>query len=164
MTVKIVERERTRMMGLKVETLLKDTKEQMIIPKLQQTFNERLGEIPNSIGLPVTYGVFVDPPNYDPDTDLFSWIAGVEVNKEQDQVNDMVFYEIPEGTYAMYSYEGDIDDAGDAYGKLYEWINNSEYEQSGTYGFEMYTVIHSALERRKANFKLHFPVRKRLIT
>ncbi|WP_458125421.1 GyrI-like domain-containing protein [Paenibacillus sp. Z3-2] len=143
-----------------VETLLKDTKEQMIIPKLQQSFNERKNEVPDPIGLPVTYGVFIDPPNYKPDTDLFKWIAGVEVRQDQSSTGDLVSYDIPAGLYAAYEYKGDIDQAGEAYGILFDWINQSEYELSGSYGFELYNGLYFGLERRTADFKLHFPIRK----
>jgi AraC family transcriptional regulator len=105
MGIKIVEIDQFRIIGLRQETLLRDTRDQMIIPKLQQLFNERLEEVKGILGFPITYG------------------------------------------------------AGDAYGELSEWINNSEYEQAGTYGFEMYSKVHSLFERGLADFLLHFPIR-----
>jgi AraC family transcriptional regulator len=144
---------------MKLETLLQDTREQQIIPKFQQSFNKRLEEVSGVVGLPITYGLFIAPPNYNPDTDLFTWIAGVEVSPDVEPPVGMISYELPKATYAVLEYQGDIDRAGDAYGELYEWINNSEYEQSGTYGFELYSKVHLPLERRKADFLLHFPIK-----
>jgi AraC family transcriptional regulator len=159
MGIKIVEIDQFHIIGLKQETLLRDTRDQMIIPKLQQSFNERLEEVKGILGFPNTYGVFIDPPNYNPDTDLFTWIAGVEVTPDAEPPVGMISYELPKATYAVLEYAGNIDRAGDAYGELSEWINNSEYEQAGTYGFEMYSKVHSLFERGLADFLLHFPIR-----
>lgn len=60
MSLTIVHRPKKTIAGLSVETLLKDTREPLIIPKLQQAFNGRIGEIQGSVGLPNTYGVFID--------------------------------------------------------------------------------------------------------
>ncbi|MEV5027749.1 GyrI-like domain-containing protein [Paenibacillus sp. LPE1-1-1.1] len=162
MTIRIVERENFRIIGMKVETLLKDTREQQIIPKLQQSFNEKIEEVSGAVDLPITYGLFIDPPNYNPDIDLFTWIAGVKVSPDAELPVDMILYELPKATYAVLEYKGDIDRAGDAYGELFEWINNSEYEQAGTYGFELYSKVHSPLERGNADFLLHFPIKHKI--
>ncbi|WP_062052606.1 GyrI-like domain-containing protein [Bacillus sp. JCM 19034] len=159
MKIKIIERKQLRIIGMKLETLLQDTREQKIIPEFQQFFNTRLNEINGAMGLPITYGIFIDPPNYNPDTDLFTWIAGVEVNTDVEPPVGMIEYELPKSTYAVLEYEGDNDSAGNAYGELYEWINNSEFEQAGSYGFEMYSTVHSPLERGFSEFLLHFPIR-----
>ncbi|MGM1047985.1 MAG: GyrI-like domain-containing protein [Bacillota bacterium] len=161
MSIEIVNRDKTRIVGLTVDVLLKNTKEQLIIPKLQQSFNERVNEIEGAVGLPVTYGVFIDPPNYNQHTDLFTWIAGVEVEEGFEPQEDMISYEIPGGTYAVLPYSGNIDNAGSAYDQLYTWISASEYEQTGTYGFEMYMKIHSAHERNDTEMRLHFPIIKK---
>ncbi len=161
MEIKIVERKQSRIIGMKLEVLLQDTREHMIIPKFQKLFNTRLNEVNGAIGLPTTYGIFIDPPNYNPDTDLFTWIAGVEVNAGAEPPVDMIVYDLPKSTYALLEYKGDIDSAGNAYGKLYEWITNSEFEQAGSYGFEMYSTVHSQLEQGFSNFVLHFPIRKK---
>ncbi|MGN7940943.1 GyrI-like domain-containing protein [Virgibacillus sp. 6R] len=159
MKIKIVERKQTRIIGMKLETLLQETREQMIIPKFQQSFHTRLNEVNGAIGLPITYGIFIDPPNYNPDTDLFTWIAGVEVNTDVEPPLGMISYELPKAAYAVLEYKGDINSAGNAYGELYDWINNSEFEQAGSYGFEMYSNVHSPLEQGFSNFLLHFPIR-----
>jgi AraC family transcriptional regulator len=158
MDVQIIIKDKIKIAGLTVKTLLKETREQLIIPRLQQEFNQRINEIQGTIGVPITYGVFIDPPNYKPDTDLFTWIAGVEVGEDIDLPQDMIRYEIPSNKYAVLHYEGDIDNAGSAYDALYNGIKKSEYKISNTYGFEMYTSIHSVFERKQANFKLHFPI------
>jgi AraC family transcriptional regulator len=163
MAIRIVERENFRIIGMKVETLLKDTREQQIIPKLQQSFNEKLEEVSGADDLPITYGLFIDPPNYNPDIDLFTWIAGVKVSPDAEPPVGMILYELPKATYAVLEYKGDIDRAGDAYGELFEWINNSEYEQAGTYGFELYSKVHSPLERGNADFLLHFPIKHKYV-
>lgn len=158
MEVQIISKDKLQIIGMRVETLLKDTREQMIIPRLQQQFNQRINEIKGAERLPITYGVFIDPPNYNPDTDLFTWIAGVEVSSETELPYDMIRYEIPAGTYAVLQYTGDIDNAGSAYDRLYHWVINSSFQSAGTYGFEEYSTINSAVERIQADFKLHFPV------
>ncbi|CAG7657654.1 GyrI-like domain-containing protein [Paenibacillus allorhizosphaerae] len=161
MVVRIVEREHFRIIGLKLETLLNETREQMLIPKLQQSFNEKLEEVNGAIDLPTTYGLFIDPPNYKPDTDHFTWIAGVKVSPDAEPPKGMISYELPRTTYAVLEYRGDIDRAGNAYGELYKWISNSEYELAGTYGFELYSMVHSPLERGNADFLLHFPIKNK---
>ncbi|WP_407692020.1 hypothetical protein [Radiobacillus deserti] len=45
-----------------------------------------------------------------------------------------------------------MDRAGTAYDELYEWISNSEYDQVGSFGFEMYSRVHSPSERKMAIF------------
>lgn len=159
--VEIVNRDKTSIVGLTVDVLLKDTKEQLIIPKLQQSFNEMVNEIEGAVALPVTYGVFIDPPNYNPHSDLFTWIAGVEVEEGVKPQEGMICYEIPSGTYAVLTYTGNIDNAGSAYDQLYTWISSSEYELAGTHGFEMYMKNHSVPERQETEMKLHFPVNKK---
>lgn len=159
MTIKIIEREASHIIGMQLETLLQDTREQQIIPQLQQSFNKRVNEVHGAIGLPITYGIFIDPPNYNPDTDPFIWIAGVETSTDVEPPAGMISYDLPKATYAVLEYQGDIDKAGEAYDELYKWIHESEYEQVGTYGFELYSKIHSPLERRVADFLLHFPVK-----
>ncbi|MBT2759174.1 GyrI-like domain-containing protein [Mesobacillus foraminis] len=161
MEIKIVERNLTRIIGMKIETLLLDTREQRIIPKLQQSFNERLAEVHGAVGLPATYGIFIDPPNYNPNLDPFTWIAGVEVEADAKPPAGMVSYELPRGTYASFAYHGNIDQAGAAYDQLFQWIKESEYVQAGTFGFEMYTEVHTSCERERSEFLLHFPVRPR---
>ena len=157
----IVEREPFRIVGLKLETLLKDTKEQMLIPKLQQSFQERLDEVNGAVDLPITYGLFIDPPNYKPDTDPFTWIAGVKVRPGAVPPQGMVSYEVPQATYAVLPYRGELDRAGDAYGELYRWIKDSAYELAGSYGFELYSSIYAPSEREPADFLLHFPVKNK---
>ncbi|MBS4198090.1 GyrI-like domain-containing protein [Bacillus sp. FJAT-49732] len=61
-----------------------------------------------------------------------------DISLEAELPIDMISYVFPKGTYAILKYHGDIDNAGSAYGELYEWINDSEYEHAGTFGFEMY--------------------------
>ena len=41
------------------------------------------------------YGIFIDPPNYNPNTDLFTWIAGVEVDDISSPTKEMKSYEFP---------------------------------------------------------------------
>ncbi|WP_078549188.1 GyrI-like domain-containing protein [Litchfieldia alkalitelluris] len=159
MTIKIVKRDSAHIIGMKIETLLKDTREQMIIPKLQQSFNKRLKEVNGAIDLPITYGIFIDPPNYNPAQDPFIWIAGVECSVDSEPPVGMISYTLPKATYAVLEYQGDIDNASVAYNELYEWIKDSDYEQEGLYGFEMYSTVHSSLDRRKAEFLLLFPIR-----
>lgn len=161
MEVRIVERESVRIVGVKIETLLQESKEQNIIPALQQSFNKRLNEVVGAIGFPTTYGIFIDPPNYNPDTDLFTWIAGIEASPEAEAPIDMISYVIPKGTYAVLEYHGDIDNAGSAYGRLFDWVNDSEYEHEGSFGFEMYLKEYDALERKSGSFLLHFPVKSK---
>lgn len=158
MNIEIVEKDSIYLVGLRCETLLKDTREKLIIPKLQQAFNQRIDEINGLVNGPVTYGVFIDPPNYKPDTDLFTWIAAAEVREEYTKPDDMIYYQLPARKYAVIDYKGNIDDAGSAYDTLYRWIQGTEYKIADLFGFEMYSYIHSAFERKQSDFKLHFPI------
>ena len=161
MKIEIVEKGPIQLVGLMCQTLLSDTKEQFIIPKLQHEFNQRIHEIKGIVNEPVSYGLFIDPPNYNPETDLFTWLAGVEVvGNEYSKPDDMIIHQVPANTYAVLHYAGNIDDAGKAYDTLYRWIQDSEYSICDLYGFEMYEQVHSAYERKEAIFKLHFPIKK----
>lgn len=137
METRIIQKESFKVVGISLETLLKDEREQRNIPKLHQEFQKRITEIKHRVNAD-HLGIFVDPPNYDYRTDKFKWIAGVEVSSFNDIPEGMESITIPANTYACTTYRGTRDQAYLTYDFLYQWVEESEYELADTYGIEQY--------------------------
>lgn len=137
METRIIQKESFKVVGISLETLLKDEREQRNIPKLHQEFQKRITEINHRTNAD-HMGIFVDPPNYDYRTDKFKWIAGVEVSSFSEIPEGMESITIPANTYACTTYRGTMDQAYLTYDFLYKWVEESEYELADTYGIEQY--------------------------
>ena len=106
------------------------------------------------------YGIFIDPPNYNPNTDPFTWIAGVEVDDISSPPKEMKGYEFPEHFYAVTTYHGPKGGAGHIYDALYNWINQSNYELAANYGLEIYSNASDDIEPNNIKMELCFPIKK----
>lgn len=138
MEARIIEKQAFSVVGMSLETLLRDEREQRNIPKLFQTFEDRIEEVKNRSS-DHSIGIFIDPPNYNHETDKFRWIAGVEVLNGHDIPNGMELYTFPANTYVCTTYKGPSDTTYHAYDFLYNWINESQdYGLADTYGIEQY--------------------------
>ncbi|MCC2686561.1 MAG: hypothetical protein K0R75_3460 [Paenibacillaceae bacterium] len=135
METRIVEKDSFKVIGMTLETLLKDEREQRNIPKLFDAFAKRVAEIGNRENdRPI--GIFIDPPNYNPNSDKFKWIAGVEVSDDKVVPEGMEFFSFPKHTYASTTYRGSADVAHQAYNYLYQWVRESEYKLADSFGIE----------------------------
>ncbi|MGG3280032.1 GyrI-like domain-containing protein [Paenibacillus solani] len=157
MEARIIEKQAFHVVGMTLETLLKDEREQRNIPKLFQTFEDRIEEVKNRSS-DHSIGIFIDPPNYNHETDKFRWIAGVEVLNSNDIPDGMELFTFSANTYASTTYKGTKDATYRAYDFLYKWVNESEgYELADTYGIEQYL---GSDEPGTQYMDLMFPVRK----
>ena len=143
--------------GLSLETVLKDERESRNISKLFKAFENRIYEIKNrKSDTPI--GIFIDPPDYNFETDPFKWITGVEVSSLDEIPKDMESITIPANTYAYTTYEGKINKGYQAYDYLYGWLAESEYELADSYGIERYLELR---DDGTELMNLMFPVKKK---
>lgn len=157
METKIKQEDSFKVVGMSLETILKDERENHDIPRLHQNFEKRISEIKNrKSDTPV--GIFIDPPNYNPQTDPFKWIAGVEVSRVEDIPSGMESITIPANTYVYTTYKGKIEQGFRAYDYLYGWLDKSDYELADRYGVERYIEMH---DDGTEVMNLMFPVKKR---
>lgn len=152
----IIEKESFKVIGMTLETLLSDEREQRNIPKLFEAFIKRIPEIKNRLN-DNSIGIFIDPPNYNYKTDKFKWISGVEVSSVNDIPDGMESFIFQANTYARTTYIGPRDKAYTAYDHLYNWVQESEYELADTYGIEYYQQSH---DDNHTVMDLMFPIRK----
>ncbi len=149
----IVKKSGFKLVGMSCSTTMADRHEK--IPELVEEFYQHhIHRIKNRINEPVSYGMFVDPPNWDPDTEEFTWIAGVEVSDFDNIPEEMISKAIPARKYAVLRYDP-ASDAYDPYQYLYEWMKNEGYEQIDDFGFELF-LPYKGLD---SEFVLHLPVR-----
>ncbi|MCP1307335.1 GyrI-like domain-containing protein [Paenibacillus tyrfis] len=158
MKTTIIQKPSFMVVGVSLETLLQDEREQRNIPKLHQKFNERIAEITNRIN-DNAIGIFIDPPNYSYKLDKFKWIAGVEVTGMDELPEGMEAVSFPANTYACVTYKGKKNQAYQAYDYLYQWVAESEYELADTYGVEHYKEYDE--ETAEEIMDLMFPVKKK---
>ncbi len=158
MKTRIIQKQSFMVIGVSLETLLKDEREQRNIPKLHQKFTGRISEIKNRIN-DSAIGIFIDPPNYNYQTDKFQWIAGVEVTSMEDIPEGMEAVSFPANTYACTTYKGKKNQAYQAYDYLYQWVAESEYELADSYGVEHYEAYDE--ETTEEIMDLMFPVKKK---
>ncbi|MFC5407329.1 GyrI-like domain-containing protein [Cohnella soli] len=130
------------------------------VSMLHFRFERRIGEIKHRIHPEWIYGIFIDPPNYDPITDTFKWIAGVEVHSSDDVPPGMETFTIPGGSYAAVSYAGESQNTDSVYDFLYSWILNSDYEIAAAFGIEKHAFT-EADRSGKVQMELLLPVRER---
>jgi AraC family transcriptional regulator len=159
METRIIHKEPIYVVGISLQTLLKDEREKRNISKLHQEFEERITEIKNRVD-ENSIGIFIDPPDYDYRTDTFKWLAGVEVSNINEIIPDgMESITIPSNTYACSTYRGLIDQAHKAYDYLYKWVKESQYELADTYGIEQYRERNE--KTAEGIMDLYFPIKKK---
>ncbi|KGX83208.1 GyrI-like domain-containing protein [Pontibacillus marinus] len=154
MEAKIIEKPGFTIVGMKCDTTMKEKDE--IIPKVVDDFHmERMGEVNDRINAPHAYGVFIDPPNWDPETEPFTWITAVEVESVDNVPEGMISKTIPAHTYATVYYDPKIMKMN-PYIDLHRWINEQGYTQIEGFGFE----VHTSYEGDDTPYTLHLPVQK----
>src|SRR5690625_2240974 len=150
-----------KVIGITLTVILREARKKNLITHLHEQFNNRVHEINHRINHNIGYGIFIDPPNYHPDTDPFTWIAGVEVNNISNPPEGMEGFKFPENLYAITTYQGPKGGAGILYDKLYNWVSNSEYIIASNYGLEVYSDDSNDVEQDYMKMELWFPIKKR---
>jgi len=154
MEAKIIENSGFTIVGMKCETTMIDKDE--TIPKIVDEFHmKRMGEVEDRINAPTAYGVFIDPPNWDPETEPFTWITAVEVESGDKVPEGMISKTIPAHTYAAVYYDPKTMTMN-PYIDLHRWINEQGYTQIEGFGFE----VHTSYEGDNTPYTLHLPVQK----
>jgi len=152
MEAKIIEKPSFTVVGMKCDTTMieKDT----IIPKLVDEFHlERMREVQDRINAPTAYGLFVDPPNWDPEVEPFTWITAVEVSDDARIPEGMIRKTVPAHTYATVYYDPNYMNMN-PYIDLHRWINEQGYKQIEGFGFE----THTSYEGASTPYTLHLPI------
>ncbi|WP_085504988.1 GyrI-like domain-containing protein [Thalassobacillus devorans] len=151
---KIVKLESFKVMGAACETTM--VEKDVRIPRLMEEFHtKQMITIENRLNAPVSYGVFIDPEDWNPDTEPFTWIAAVEVDGHDNLPSGMVSRTFDEQDYAALDYDPDEHNF-DPYPFLHKWINDNGYEQISGYGFERYEPYTGA----NTKFTLYLPVKR----
>ncbi|MFG6115914.1 GyrI-like domain-containing protein [Halobacillus sp. MO56] len=151
---KVISKKAFKIIGLAFETTMaeKDVK----IPRLVEEFHTaRIVDIENRVNAPVSYGMFIDPPNWNPETEPFTWMAGVEVDSHDVLPPGMVARTFPDHQYATLQFNP-AEHEFDPYQFLHKWIKQNGYEQIKGFGFELYEPYTGS----QTMFTLHFPVRE----
>lgn len=106
------------------------------IPKMWQIFNSKFMEVSSKSNPMLFYGICdsaVDEHN------KFNYAAAVGVDTFENVPETMVTKSVPAGKYLVYTYEGDINDMGDFYNKLFEkYIPESGHEMDMRPQLEVY--------------------------
>ena len=162
MEFKIINKEQKLLVGLACDVTLTEVKEKKMTIKLAELFMERKSEIINIINTKELFGLSTDPENYNPDTDKFEYFIGVEVESITEIPKDMVYREIPNSDYVVFTFEGPADNAGQVHDYLYtNWIQNNEYELSGLFNVEVYDERSQGPFSNESVTDIYFPIKKK---
>ena len=115
------------------------------IPQMWGHFNQRSYQITSSDDN-CCYGLCFSNPTgrtdletYEPGT--FDYVAACEVRNDQDIPEGMVYREVPEYKYLVFTHHGKIDKLGETYKYIFEtWIPQSTYKvHPDKFDMEVYT-------------------------
>lgn len=124
------------------------------IPELWRQFWQRHEEITHRTGAGVAYGV---AGNKDPETGDFDYVAGLEVDDSRDIPPEMVSWDVPEQTYAV--FQCTLPTLMATYQYVFtEWLPESEYDLGDGPEFELYDESFSPEEGEFGMF-LYIPVK-----
>ncbi|MBH0230396.1 GyrI-like domain-containing protein [Halobacillus yeomjeoni] len=149
---KVVKKSSFKVVGSYCQTMMDER--EVKIPRLMEHFHtSKLHKVRNRINSPCSIGMFVDPPNWNEDTEAFYWIAAVEVDRYEKVPQDMITKTIPAHTYAVLEYDPSVHDFN-PYPYLFKWIKEEGYELVEGFGFEVYHPYTGS----ETKFTLHLPV------
>jgi AraC family transcriptional regulator len=101
--------------------------EQGEIPQMWGAFNQRYCEI-KAVENSLAYGLCFSEPEGAAE-DEFEYIAAAEVADGQDIPEGMVYREVPDYTYAVFTHHGKLDKIGATYEYIYKtWLPQSDLE------------------------------------
>jgi AraC family transcriptional regulator len=104
------------------------------IPQMWQAFGARAKEIKHLVNPHVCYGICA---NMDESTGAFDYVVGIEVDNIADLPEGMVSWNVPEGTYAVFTCT--LPTVGETFRHAYHtWLPQSGYQLTGGPDFELY--------------------------
>jgi AraC family transcriptional regulator len=111
--------------------------EQGEIPQLWGVFNQRSAEIQWRGNC--AYGLCFSNPEGAAEGE-FEYVAAFEVPNDENIPADMVYREVPEYKYAVFTHHGKLDKLGETYEYIYNtWLPQSDYEvHPDKYDMEVY--------------------------
>ncbi|MGP4076271.1 GyrI-like domain-containing protein [Halobacillus sp. K22] len=150
---KVVKKSNFKVVGTYCQTMMDERN--VKIPRLMERFHtSKLHEVKNRINPPCSIGMFVDPPNWNEDTESFYWIAAVEVDSYEKIPQDMITKTIPAHTYAVVEYDPSVHDF-DPYPYLHKWIKEKGYIPVDGFGFEVYHPYTGS----QTKYSLYLPIK-----
>ncbi|MBA2175053.1 effector binding domain-containing protein [Halobacillus locisalis] len=150
----VVKKSNFKVVGTYCQTMMDER--HVKIPRLMEKFHtSKLHKVKNRIHSPRSIGMFVDPPNWNEETDTFYWMAAVEVDSYEKVPPDMITKTIPSHDYAVLDYDPDVHDFN-PYPYLFEWIQEKGYELIEGFGFEVYHPYTGA----NTKYTLYLPIKK----
>lgn len=106
--------------------------------KLWNDFSARVQEIPNVSDPHKAYQVCVMKDS-DPEAEIFTFIAGMEVSEISQVPEGMMAHSVPEAHYAVFEHHGLLDTLHKTYEYIYAvWLPESGYEMADTDSLEVY--------------------------
>lgn len=149
----IVKKSNFKVVGTYCHTMMEERN--VKIPRLMERFHTlKLHKVKNRIHTPRSIGMFVDPPNWNEESEEFYWLAAVEVDSYEKIPPDMITKTIPAHRYAVLEYDPDVHDFN-PYPYLHRWIKENGYEAVEGFGFEEYYPYTGA----KTKFTLYLPIK-----
>jgi AraC family transcriptional regulator len=124
------------------------------IPQMWAAMGPRFAEVRHVVDPEDCYGV-VD--NMDEGNGTFDYVAGIEVERARDLPEGMVSWDVPGGTYAVFTCT--LPGLGEAYTHAYStWLPQSGYERAPGPEFELYDA---EFDPKDANSKMeiYIPIR-----
>ena len=115
----ILDKPAMKLIGLTAIVTLYDVQHNRTTINLASNFMDRRAEITNYINGKVVYGISTDPDDYNPETEPFEFLIGMEVSSNENIPDGMVYREIPANTYAIFTFKGPFDNAGAVHAYLY---------------------------------------------
>ncbi len=125
------------------------------IPQLWQKFKPRMDEVKHKVNPHVCYGVM---DNFDMKSGEFDYVAGFEVKSTADVPEDMVCWEVPEQTYAVFPCT--LPNIVEAFRHVCkEWLPQSGYQRTDGPEFELYDENFQP-DEGKLDMYIYIPIKK----
>lgn len=106
--------------------------------KLWNEFSTRVQEIPAVADQGKAYQVCVFQDS-DPEAEIFTFIAGMEVDNTSSIPDGMIAHEVPEAHYAVFEHHGLLDTLHKTYEYIYAvWLPDSGYQMAEADSLEVY--------------------------
>jgi AraC family transcriptional regulator len=130
MKAKIVKREAFTVVGL----IHSGRNENNEIPQMWEALGPRFSEIRHVAKPDIAYGVI---GSFDEESGTFDYLAGIEVDRAADLPKGMASWEVPAGTYAVFTCT--LPTLGETHARIHStWLPESGYERAPGPEFELY--------------------------
>lgn len=152
----IIQQPELTIVGLEILTTLKDNDEDHTIPKLWEKFCPRMSEIKNKKNDDESYGIcFGDSPSQP-----FTYVAGIEVEKNETVPEGMVCRILPASRYAVFTHKGPLTNLKETYGHIYgTWFPQSGLELAGMFDFEKYDSRFKGMYDPNTEIDIYVPIK-----